>query len=74
MNDQYQALHHGQSLGQESVEENCKGSDCNDEHGSVPALKDIAGFVQDYQALNDCASQERDGYDGALPSGCAEPA
>jgi len=74
MNDQYQTLHHGQFLGQKGVEENCKGRDCNDEHGSVPALKDIAGFVQIYQALNDCAGQERDGYDGTLPSGCAEPA
>ena len=47
MDNQNQAFNHGQLLGQESIEQNGESGDGNDEHGSVPAFKDVTWLIQD---------------------------
>ena len=74
MDYQNQSLDHRQFLGQKGVEKNSKGGNCDDQHGTMPAFKDVSRVVQNDQALYDCPSQERYRHDRALPSCEAQPA
>ena len=74
MDNQNESFDHGQFLGQESVEKDSKGGDCDDQHGTVPAFKDVSRVVQNDQALYDCPRQECYGHDCALPSCETQPA
>ncbi len=69
-----QALDQWKSLGQERVEDDREGGNGDDKHSSVPGLRNVCGVVQDGQALNDCASEERNGHDCGLPPYQTRPA
>lgn len=71
--DQQQPFHQGQLLCQHGVEEDGEGGDRDDEQSSLPCRRHVARVVENDQALDDCAGQEGDGGDGALPASEAQP-
>ena len=73
MDDQDQTFDHGQLFGQEGIEENGKSGDGNDQHGPVPALKDISRIIQDDETLDNRPRKKSDRDDGTLPSRRTEP-
>lgn len=52
MKDQYDFLDQGKSLGEKDVEQSAEYDNGNDKQGSVSALIDIIGMIEDDEALD----------------------
>lgn len=68
MQDQYQALHHREALGEEGIEEDREARDGDDQQRAMPSLEIIRGIVQHNEPLDDCPGEKGNGYDRALPA------
>jgi hypothetical protein len=75
--DEQQAFDQRKLLSQSSVEEDGKGSDRDDQEGSMPrslTLQRVLLVVERNQSLDDCSTQESDGANRSLPASETKPA
>ena len=59
---------HRELTRQESVEDDAKGDNADDEKRPMPRFRHVRGIVQDDQALNDGSNDECEGCKTYLPS------
>jgi len=72
--DQYESLDQGKPLGEKGVEQPAEYDNGNGKQGSVPALIDVIGMVEDDEALDLSPREKTGGSCTSLPSKNAEPA